>query len=290
MSGVAALAGAGAALAAIAAVAQGRRWIAADRARRRLRSRPGPGAPSVPLPRWLRTALDRAGLGDDADRLVRWWALAVLAAAAVATSMPSGRILLAVVTAGPPVALQLAGGRAARQRSAQLPDALDTVAAGLRGGLALPAAIAGAASVGSPLGPELRAVATEVDRGRPIADALERWQRQAIDPHTALAGAALSVAARVGGPGARAVDGAAASLRDRLSSEAETSALATQGRASAAVLTLAPIGFAFLLASLDPSAGRFLLGTPAGWLCITVGLGLDALGAWWMARLVRRAR
>ncbi|HEU5083238.1 MAG TPA: hypothetical protein VFU14_07865, partial [Acidimicrobiales bacterium] len=70
----------------------------------------------------------------------------------------------------------------------------------------------------------------------------------------------------------------------------EAAALATQGKASAAVLTLAPLGFAFLLTSLDPSAGRFLLGTPVGWLCIAVGLTLDAVGAWWMAALVRRAR
>jgi tight adherence protein B len=45
-----------------------------------------------------------------------------------------------------------------------------------------------------------------------------------------------------------------------------------------------------LLTSLDPTAARFLLGTPAGWLCIGAGLGLDAIGAWWMSRLVRRAR
>ena len=56
------------------------------------------------------------------------------------------------------------------------------------------------------------------------------------------------------------------------------------------MLTLAPIGFAFLLTSLDPAAGRVLLGTPIGWLCIALGLGLDGVGAWWMARLVRQAR
>jgi Flp pilus assembly protein TadB len=37
----------------------------------------------------------------------------------------------------------------------------------------------------------------------------------------------------------------------------------------------------------DGAAGRFLLHSPAGWACIGGGLGLDALGAWWMARLTQ---
>lgn len=263
-------------------------WRCAARARARLRPVPTPR--SLPLPDPVRQAFRRAALSEEADRLVGLWASGVLVALVVSLGVPSGRILLAVVVVGGPGGLVAAGGRRERRRTSQLPDALDAVAAGLRGGLALPAAIAGAASVGAPLGDELARVARQVDAGRPLAEAVARWQSAADDPHTALAGAALTVAAGVGGPGARALDGAAASLRDRIGSEAETAALATQGRASAAVLTLAPLAFALLLSSLDPAAGRFLLGTPVGWLCIAVGLGLDGAGAWWMARLVRSAR
>lgn len=285
---VAALAAAGAVLAASVGIGGIRRWHAGGLSRRRLVTR----APSRPvlLPTRLRLAFRRAGLEDDAERLVVLWAGAIMLALGLSFVAPSGRILLAVGLVAGPLALVLAGGRNERRRTAQLPEALDAIAAGLRGGLALPTAIAGATSVGAPLGAELAAVAHEVDAGRPLTDAVARWQAGAADPHTALAGAALSVAAQVGGPGARAIDGAAASLRERIGSEAETAALATQGRASAAVLTLAPLGFALLLSSLDPAAGRFLLGTPVGWLCVALGLGLDAAGAWWMVRLVRRAR
>ena len=284
---VAAIAAAGTVLAASLGIGGARRWQAAARTRHRLL--PATAERTLPLPDRTRQAFRRAGLADDADRLVAGWAAALLLALVVSFAVPSGRILFAVGLVAGPGALALAGGRSDRRRTAQLPEALDAVAAGLRGGLALPAAIAGAASVGPPLGDEVAAIAREVDAGRPLTEAVARWQAAATDPHTALAGAALTVAASVGGPGARAVDGAAASLRDRIGSEAETAALATQGRASAAVLTLAPLAFALLLSSLDPAAGRFLLGTPVGWLCITVGLSLDALGAWWMTRLVRRA-
>ncbi len=290
MSGeVAALAAGATVLAASLGASGAHRWAARARARRRLREPTASRA--LPMPAPVRAAFRRAGLGDEADRLLRLWLACLAITLAGAALVPGGRILLAVGLVAGPGCLLLAGGREARRRAAQLPEALDAVAAGLRGGLALPAAIAGAASVGPPVGDELAAMVRDVDAGRPLDVAVDRWRATAAgDPHTALAAAALAVAAGVGGPGARAVDGAAASLRERLDSDAETAALATQGRASAAVLTLAPIGFAFLLTSLDPAAGRFLLGTPIGWLCIALGLGLDGVGAWWMARLVRRAR
>lgn len=285
---LAALAAAGTVLSASLGLAGAQRWRAAARARRRLG--PGPVPTALPLPDPVRRAFRRAALADDADRLVALWASALLLAVVVSAFVPGARILVPVALVGGPGGLVLAGGRSERRRTAQLPEALDAVAAGLRGGLALPAAIAGAASVGAPLGDELAGIARAVEAGRPLTEAVARWRAGAGDPHTALAGAALTVAASVGGPGARAVDGAAASLRDRIGNEAETAALATQGRASAAVLTLAPLAFALLLSSLDPAAGRFLLGTPVGLLCVTIGLGLDAAGAWWMARLVRSAR
>lgn len=283
----AAVAAAGLVLSVSLGLGGARRWQGAARARRRLQ--PQTASRSLPLPDGVRRAFRRAGLGGDADRLVSLWAAGLSLCLVVSVVVPSGRILFAVALVGGPGALLLAGGRSDRRRTAQLPEALDAVAAGLRGGLALPSAIAGASSVGAPLGDELASVAREVESGRPLTEAVARWQAAATDAHTALAGAALTVAAGVGGPGARAVDGAAASLRERIGSEAETAALATQGRASAAVLTLAPLAFALLLSSLDPAAGRFLLGTPIGWLCIAIGLSLDAVGAWWMARLVRRA-
>jgi Flp pilus assembly protein TadB len=55
------------------------------------------------------------------------------------------------------------------------------------------------------------------------------------------------------------------------------------------VLSIAPAAFAVVLGVSDGAAARFLLRTPSGWLCLAIGLGLDAGGAWWMARLTRGA-
>ncbi len=245
--------------------------------------------PTVPVPRWAGSALQRAGITDAATALTAWAAGAGLCAVA-APIVPQARVLLVATLLGPPAALAVVGDRHGRMRGRQLPEALDAVATALRGGASLPAAVQSAAAIGTPLGPELRTISESVASGRPLDEALDRWATDAGDTATGLAAAALTVAARVGGPGARAVDGAAASLRDRLDADAEAASLATQGRASALVLTIAPVAFALLLSGVDPRAGHFLLGTPAGWVCVAVGVGLDAFGAWWMGRLVRSAR
>lgn len=247
------------------------------------------GTPVRPGPPALDRALARAAVSIGARDALRLWATAVSVAAAAAIVAPGGVILAAVALLAPPMALVAARGRAAHLRARQLPLALDAVAARLRGGAALRDAVADAASVGRPLGDELARVAAHAAAGRPLADALTEWA-DTTEPATRLAGAALVVAAQLGGPGAAAVDATAASLRERQAVDDEIAALSVQARLSALLLTVAPVVFAALLTTLDPGSARFLLGTPAGWACIAAGTLLDLGGALWMARLVRRAR
>jgi len=199
-------------------------------------------------------------------------------------------LVLAVLGAAvtPLLARRRRRARALVARRGQLPPALERLAASLRSGSSLPVALdeAGRATP-DPLGPELRALALGAGRGQSMAAVLDGWTLRHDDAGTRLAATALVLATVVGVTPARAVDGVAATLRERLELGAERRALASQARTSAVVLSAAPVVFAVLLGMGDGAAGRFLLHSPAGWACIAGGLGLDALGAWWMARLTR---
>ena len=169
-----------------------------------------------------------------------------------------------------------------------MPGALDRLAASLRSGASLTQALREVGdALDPPLGPEVATLARAAERGRPLREALDEWSATHDDPGTRLAATALVLAAVVGSTPARAIDGVAATLRERLDLAAERRALAVQARTSALVLSVAPVGFAALLVVGDTAAAGFLLATPAGWACLALGLTLDAAGAWWMTRLSR---
>ena len=265
-------------------------WWSSQRARSRLLGGAGddPGA--------AQRAGDAAGVARGAGRAPPVPAVALVA---------GGAGIVAAATMIGPIAVGLAGVAAVAAsivvrcrrrtevvagRRAQLPQALERLAAALRSGSSLPVALGEAGrATPDPLGAELETVARGAAQGQPIAGVLDDWTRDHRDPGTRLAATALVLATVVGAAPARAVDGVASTLRERLELAAERRALASQARTSAVVLSLAPLAFAVLLAMTDAAAARFLLRTTAGWVCLAAGLGLNALGAWWMARLTRGA-
>jgi tight adherence protein B len=178
--------------------------------------------------------------------------------------------------------------RDAKRVERDLPLAMEEIARGLRTGASLRQAIAEAAAVSKgAVGNDLGHVVAHVDHGAPLAIAVEWWVEHRPLPGVRLAAAALALGAETGGAQARAVDGVAATLRERLAAAAEVRAQATQARVSAAVIALAPIAFCALATATDPRTATFLFRTPAGLVLLAGGLGLDALGALWMNRLTR---
>lgn len=251
--------------------------LTSARARRRVRARLAAG-PRTAGPRHARVVSTPVAVIGVVGMLTAWSAHGAHAVVGLGL----------VAAAGPARARLRQRGEHRRRRADQLPVALDRLAAALRSGSSLPTAFdeVGAAFE-PPLGPELRALGREAARGRPIARVLDDWSSAHDDPGTRLAASALVLAAVVGSAPARAIDGVAATVRERLDLAAERHALAAQARTSALVLSVAPVGFAGLLVVGDTAAADFLLGTPAGWACLALGLGLDASGAWWMTRLSR---
>jgi tight adherence protein B len=249
--------------------------------RRRLRARlAAPARSPAPLPRHARRP-EGPALAAAAGLAVAWMAAGPALAVGLVVGVAAGQ------------ARARLRRRAARRhrREAQLAPALDRLAAALRSGASLPAALDEVGhAVEPPIGPELGGLARQAAHGRPLRRVLDGWAATHGDPGTRLAATALVLATVVGAAPARAVDGVAATVRERLDLAAERRALAAQARTSALVLSVAPAGFAALLVAGDTAAAGFLLGTPAGWACLAAGLALDAAGIWWMAHLTRGDR
>lgn len=245
-------------------------------------------------PAWVAEACRQ--MGTDAAPSAVWQGMrfTMLAAVVTATFM-AGPIAAATV-----VAAALVGQRWLRrtlhrrrlaERDAQLPAAVERIASAIRAGASPgPALIEVARTQHGPLAEDLRSVAAGVRHGESLAVALQRWSAHPdASPDVVLAASALDLGARTGGQVARAIDGVAGTLRERRQLQAEVRALATQARSSAWLLAAAPVGFATLVAGIEPGAVQFLLRTPVGLACLTAGLALDASGLAWMARIVRDA-
>lgn len=173
-----------------------------------------------------------------------------------------------------------------REPAEDLPALLEAVASRLRAGGSLGQALVEAAPPpGGLLADQWRRTAELVPAVGAVG-ALQDWAARGQHRSVRLAAAALTLAARTGGSPARAVDGVAATLRCRLALQAEIRALSSQARASAVVITVAPVVFGVLAGLTDPRTGSFFR-TPGGVLLVGAGLGLDAVGGWWMARLCR---
>lgn len=257
-------------------------------------SSPGADAWSAvlpPPPERLARALAGAGLAIDARRV--WTAGLATVVVVVGAALVAGGPGLAVVATlttivGPAAALRAASGRGDRILEDGLPDALEAMARALRSGASLRQAVgeAGAVTPGA-LGRDLGDVAHEAGHGRALTDALDRWAARRALPGVRLATSALGLGAETGGAQARALDGVAATLRSRQAVGREVRALSSQARMSGVVITLAPLGFSALAAATDERTASFLLATPLGLVCLTVGLALDGLAALLMHRLSR---
>lgn len=289
MTGLEVLVAGAVAVGTAAAVNAGRRRVPRRRlglGRRRAARVEGAG----PLAAWLGPRLRAADLDwpvADVARVVTGCGVLALVLGLAGRPEVAGVALLAVAAATG--GLHLARDRRSGRMEADLPALLEAVARSLRSGAALPVALREAAAGPTAAAEELGAVVEDADRGLGLVQALDRWAQRRPRPSVRLVVGALTVGLVAGGSPARGVDGVAATLRERAEVEREARSLATQARASAMVVTLAPVGFGALGVVGDERSAGFLLGTPAGLACLVAGLTLDALGAAWMQRIAGRS-
>jgi Flp pilus assembly protein TadB len=166
---------------------------------------------------------------------------------------------------------------------------LDAVSRSLRAGAGVAESLRAATAVGGVHAADLAVVTGMVDAGVGLSVAVGAWRDRRPTPVVALATAVLTFGVHTGSSVARAVDGAAATLRERLALMGEVRVMASQARASALVVGAAPVVFTAVVAVADPRVAVFLFTNPAGWVCVVVGGGLEVGCVAWMRSLVARA-
>ena len=275
-------------LVAVRCAVAARRYAVTDR----LRSGHGHAARRVPS--WLaprvEQALDAAAIDVPVPRALSTWAWSTAVAAVVGLGLggPQFALGLAVIVAvGAPVVVLTLHERRSRQIAIAVPETLERVASELRSGGTIATAVGAVAAGDGPLAPDMTRVDTRVRLGASLSEALSAWSGERAASGVDASAGALALCASVGGRSADALEGLATSLRDRLAVAAEARALSSQAQMSAVVVGGAPLAYIAWSALVDPGALHVLTGTLFGRICLLFGLGLEALGAWWMRSIVR---
>ena len=181
-----------------------------------------------------------------------------------------------------------------RQRSADrrlveaLPNLLHDLARRLHAGYSAPLAFAEVLGQLSPDQPG-RDGAALLAQGEPLIVVVSKWRNdlaRRVGP-TVLDELVGVVAMADASFGLRpsAVEVLADLATERQALIQEVGAQASQAKASAVVMTIAPLIFSAQMVLTDPAASRLLLGTSLGWSLIGIGVTLDALAWLWIRRL-----
>jgi len=248
---------------------------------------------AVPNPQRVRERLARTGrripLGEYliANALVAGVAWVVLGVV-LRWPMPlplAGAVIIGVGV--PHMVVKRMGDRRVAQFIAQFPDAIDLIVRGLRSGLPVMESInAVAREVPDPLGAEFRKVADGVRVGQSLDAAMWDVARRIDTPEFRFLVIAMAIQRETGGNLAETLSNLSDLLRKRRQMKLKISALSSEARASAYIVGALPF-IAFLgMSAITPGYMDIFLRDPRGVMMGAVGLGMIAVGALVMYKMV----
>lgn len=222
------------------------------------------------------------------------WLMAMLSAVFLMLTMLALQLPWLVAVVSGALAWQwparlLQGLRRRRQQllAAQLPAALMNLAAALRAGASVPAALRQLADLAqAPLSQELGLVLREQRVGLSLDEALKRLEQRAGVPSLLLMTAAFRIAGGAGGNLAGTLEGLSETVRSQLQVQGRMRALTSQGRMQAWVLSALPLVLALVLYLLRPEQMTMLWSSPPGWVALALMAVLQMAGWFWIRRIL----
>ena len=180
---------------------------------------------------------------------------------------------------------------ASRQRKkfeAQLPDTLNLIATSLRAGYSLLQALEAVGEESpDPTRREFGRAIAEIRLGNPLdkslGDIAERMESRDFE----WAVLAIEIQREVGGNLAEVLQTTAETMVQRNRLRREMKALTAEGRMSAIVLSLLPLGVFLLVSASNPDYMKPLVSSTLGLALLGGGILSIGIGAWWMQKIVK---
>ncbi len=196
-------------------------------------------------------------------------------------------IIGGILAAIPPIIVMGKAKKRQKHFLAQLPDTLALLAGTLRAGYSLMQGVeAVSQEVDEPMGAELRRVVTESRLGRPLEESLEASSERMSSPDFSWAVMAIRIQREVGGNLAELLLTVGDTMTQRERLRRDVAALTAEGKVSAIVLGLLPIGLGAAMFVINPEYISALFTTKAGNFLLGGAVLLALVGFYWMKKTI----
>lgn len=234
--------------------------------------------------------LEQAGLRlrpQDFVLLVVAAALVAGAAGLLAGGALLGLVLAALAPVGGKVLLNLRTSRRRKAFADQLDDSLQLLASSLRAGHSLLQALNSVShEAEEPTASEFARIINEIRVGRAVGQALDEAAARMESEDFVWVTQAIAINREVGGNLAEVLDGVGHTIRERNQIRRQVAALSAEGKLSALVLMVLPVGVVGFLSLANPAYLMKLTQGFFGYAMIGAACLLMLVGALWLRKVV----
>jgi tight adherence protein B len=234
--------------------------------------------------------LDEANLPLRAAEAIFFYAAGVVIVSLLALFVKGpfvGVIVFGLAAVLPWVSLNYAVTSRRKKFTSQLPDMLQLLSGTLRAGYSLMQGVeAASGEVEDPMGHELRRVLGEARLGRPLEDALEDCAQRMESDDFSWAVMAITIQREVGGNLAELLMTVSQTMIARERLRRDVKALTAEGRISAIVLGILPVGLGVVMYTINPKYMGVLFHDPVGQIMLIGAVIVACFGFWWMKKTI----
>ena len=187
----------------------------------------------------------------------------------------------------PQMILQFLADKRRNTLEIQLADALAIISSGLKGGYSF---VQGLSMAGDQLPPpingEFQRVIRLIQLGLDTPRALEQMAQRINSYDYDMTVSATNIQLSSGGNLSKLLETIAETIRDRIRLRRDVAALTAQGRMSGGILVALPIGIGFMLSLINPEYFGLLFSTTLGNNLVLLAIIQQALGIYWIKKLL----